>query len=92
MPLLSLADHAIFDTTDGTGVILDTRSGIYFGLNDTATVMLEAGLSCETVEETIARLAERIEGSADTLRTGVETLAALLRARELLQPSAAGAS
>jgi hypothetical protein len=90
MPLLSLADHAIFDTTDGSGVILDTRSGVYFGLNATATIMLQAGLSCETVDQVVARLVERIDGSADTLRTGVESLAADLRARELLVPGATG--
>jgi len=92
MPLLSLADHAVFDTTDGSGVILDTRSGVYFGLNTTATIMLQAGLSCETVDQVVARLVERIDGSADTLRTDVESLAADLRARELLLPGAAGAA
>jgi hypothetical protein len=80
MPLLSLADHAIFDTTDGAGVILDTRSGVYFGLNGTATIM-----------QVVARLVARLDGSADTLRTGVESLAADLRARELLLPGATGA-
>jgi len=92
MPLLSLADHAIFDTTDGAGVILDTRAGVYVGLNGTATMMLEAGLSCETVDQVVARLAERIDGSADTLRNGVEALAAQLRARDLLLQSAMGAA
>jgi Coenzyme PQQ synthesis protein D (PqqD) len=92
MPLLSLADHAIFDTTDGSGVILDTRTGVYFGLNGIATMMLEASLVCETVDQVVARLGERIDGSADALRTGVESLAADLRARELLLPSATGAA
>jgi len=92
MPLLSLADHAIFDTTDGSGVILDTRAGVYVGLNGIATMMLEASLACETVDQVVARLLERIDGSADTLRAGVESLAGELRARELLLPSATGAA
>src|SRR5678815_1144971 len=88
MPLLSLADHATFDATDEAGIILDTRAGVYFDLNVTATIMLQAALGCETIDQVVARLVERIDGSADTLRTGVECLVTELRARELLLPSA----
>lgn len=91
MPLLSLADHAIFDATDGAGLILDTRAGVYFNLNVTATLMLQASLTCETIDQVVAHLGERIDGSADTLRTGLEGLVTELRARELLLPSATGA-
>ncbi|HEX8114797.1 MAG TPA: PqqD family protein, partial [Kofleriaceae bacterium] len=80
MPLLSLADHATFDATDDSGIILDTRAGMYFNLNVTATIMLEAALACETIDQVVARLVERIDGSADTLRAGVERLVAELRA------------
>ena len=90
MPLLSLADHATFDATDDAGIILDTRAGVYFNLNVTATIMLQAALACETIDQVVARLGERIDGSADTLRTGVEGLVTELRARELLLPSATG--
>jgi hypothetical protein len=89
MPLLSLADHAIFDATDEAGIILDTRAGLYFNLNVTATIMLQAALAYETIDQVVARLVERIDGSADTLRTGVESLVAELSARELLLPSTA---
>lgn len=85
MPLLSLADHAIFDATDETGIILDTRAGLYLNLNVTATLMLETALACETIDQVVARLIERIDGSADTLRAGVESLFSELRARELLR-------
>ncbi|TMQ06770.1 MAG: PqqD family protein [Deltaproteobacteria bacterium] len=84
MPVLSLADHAIFDTTDDSGIILDTRAGVYFDLNVTATIMLEAALACDTIDQVVAHLIERIDGSADTLRAGLECLVAELRARELL--------
>jgi hypothetical protein len=90
MPLLALADHAIFDATDEAGIILDTRAGVYFNLNVTATIMLQAALACETIDQVVARLVERIDGSADTLRTGVECLVTELRTRELLLPGAAG--
>jgi len=90
MPLLSLADHAIFDATDGAGLILDTRAGVYFNLNVTATLMLQAALACETIDQVVAHLVERIDGSADTLRTGLEGLVTQLRTRELLLPSTTG--
>ena len=92
MPLLSLADHAIFDATDQEGIILDTRAGVYVNLNVTATIMLQAALACETMDQVIAQLGERIDGSADTLRTGVECLVTELRARELLPPGATGSA
>jgi hypothetical protein len=90
MPLLSLADHAIFDATDEAGIILDTRDGVYFNLNVTATIILQATLACETIDQVVARVVERIDGSSETLRAGVESLVTELRARELLLPSAAG--
>lgn len=90
MPLLSLADHAVFDATDESGVILDTRAGVYLGLNPTATIMLEAALACETIDQVVAQLVERIDGSADTLRTDVERLITELRGHEVLRPGATG--
>src|ERR1041384_8481356 len=69
MPLLSLADHATFDAIDEAGVILDARAGVYFQLNATATIMLEVALACETLDQVVARLVERIDGSAETVRT-----------------------
>jgi len=90
MPVFSLADHATFDATDESGIILDTRGGVYFDLNVTATVMLQAGLECDTLDQVVARLVERIDASADTLRAGVERLVAELRAHDLLLSGAGG--
>jgi hypothetical protein len=90
MPLLSLADHATFDATDEAGIILDTRGGIYFNLNITATIMLQVALEHDTLDEVVAHLVEHIDASADTLRTGVERLVSELRTRELLLPGTTG--
>lgn len=90
MPLLSLADHAVFDATDEAGIILDTRAGVYFNLNATATIILQAALACETIDQVVARLVERIDGSTDTLRADVENLVTELRTRELLPPGRTG--
>jgi hypothetical protein len=92
MPLLSLADHATFDASDDAGIILDTRAGVYFQLNATATIMLDAALACETIDQVVAHLVKRIDGSTETLRTDLECLVAELRARELLLPGATGSA
>ena len=84
MPVLSLADHAAFDTTDDAGIILDTRDGVYIDLNVTATIMLQAALECDTLDQVVARLIECIDADADTLRAGVVRLIAELRDRKLL--------
>ena len=84
MPVLSLADHATFDATDDAGIILDMRDGVYFSLNPTATLMLQVALECDTLDQLVACLVERIDASAETLRTGAEQLIAELRTRELL--------
>lgn len=91
MPVFSLADHATFDATDGAGIILDTRAGVYFNLNVTATIILQVVLACETIDQAVARLVECIDGSAETLRSDLERLVTELRARELVLPGATGA-
>ena len=92
MPLLSLADHATFDASDDAGVVLDTRAGVYFQLNATATIMLDAALAFETIDQVVAHLVKRIDGSAERLRTDLERLVAELRARALLLPGATGSA
>lgn len=92
MPLLSLADHATFDASDDAGVILDTRAGVYFQLNATATIMLDAALAFETIDQVVAHLVKRIDGGAERLRTDLECLVAELRFRELLLPGATGSA
>lgn len=84
MALLRLAEHAVFDATDGAGVILDTRRGVYLSLNPTATLMLETALRCESVDETVEHLLRRVDASAADLRSGVESLLAQLRQARLL--------
>jgi hypothetical protein len=83
MALLRLADHVVFDAADGAGVILDTARGVYIGLNPTATLMLEAGLRCDTMDELLADLRRRVDGSDDVLRQGVAALSTQLTEHRL---------
>ncbi|MCM6778509.1 PqqD family protein [Nocardia sp. CDC159] len=74
MSLLQLGTDAILDTTDGVGIIMDTRQGVYFELNPVATLMVQAAMSYETVDEVVRQLEERIDASPQTLRSGLSKL------------------
>ena len=84
MPVLRLAEHAVFDDTDDAGVILDNRQGVYLSLNGVATVMLRAALCHETMDELIGELRNQIDASEDTLRTGFAGLVDQLTQQALL--------
>ncbi len=84
MSLLQLADHAVFDTTDGDGVILDTLAGNYFHLNPVATQMLEAMLQHNALDEVVASLHECIEANDEALKQGLTVLIAQLTEHHLV--------
>lgn len=84
MALLRLAEHAIFDVADGDGVILDTSEGVYFSLNPTATLILQAALRFATAEEVIDDVQDRIDAPDSVLRSGLEDLTAQLDEQHLV--------
>ncbi|MFE0130049.1 PqqD family protein [Streptomyces sp. NPDC059037] len=90
MPLVRLAEHAVFDDTDGAGVILDTHKGVYLTLNSTATLMLRAALHGDTVDDVVGRLREQIDATDQTLQSGLAKLTGQLRDRALLAATPEG--
>jgi hypothetical protein len=84
MSLLRLSDHAVFDTTDGDGVILDTHAGNYFHLNPVATQMLDAMLQYNVLDEVVAFLQEHIEANDEVLKEGLTALIAQLTEHHLV--------
>ncbi|MFI9407071.1 PqqD family protein [Nocardia sp. NPDC052316] len=84
MPLLQLGEDAILDTTDGVGVIMDSGAGVYFELNPVATLMVQAAMSCDTVEDAVRELEQHIDASAETLRAGLGKLVDQLAEHRLL--------
>lgn len=84
MSLLRLSDRAVFDSTDGDGVILDTHAGNYFHLNPVATQMLEAMLQYNTRDEVVAFLHESIEANDEMLKEGLAALIAQLTEHRLV--------
>lgn len=91
MPLLQLTEQTVFDPADGAGVLLDGTQGVYFELNPIATVMLEAALRYDTVEEAVRHLRERIDATDDVLRGGLADLTDQLTENHLAEPSHASA-
>ncbi|WP_058045437.1 PqqD family protein [Streptomyces roseifaciens] len=84
MPLIGLAEHAVFDDTDDAGLILDTRRGVCLSLNSTATYMLRTALACDSVPAAVARLREDFDADDATLAAGLAGLADRLGERSLL--------
>ncbi len=84
MPLLQLSDDAILDTTDGVGIIMDARHGIYYELNPVATLMVQAALNSDTVEDALHALEQRIDATEEMLRTGLDKLVGQLDDQRLL--------
>jgi Coenzyme PQQ synthesis protein D (PqqD) len=84
MSLLTLADTSILDTLDNEGVILDIRSGRYFELNATATLMLTEALAHDTLDEILLCLQQRLDASCETIVAGLRSLIAQLRQHQLL--------
>lgn len=86
VPLLQLAEHAVFDDTDEAGVILDTQRGLFLTLNAVATLILQAGLRYNSLDEALSHLRQRIDASDNTLISGFHALKNQLDERTLLVP------
>lgn len=84
MALFRLADHAVFDVADGDGVILDTSQGVYFGLNSTATLILQAALRFDTADEVVDYVKGQIDATDSMLRAGIDDLTVQLDGHRLV--------
>ncbi len=85
VPIITFPQGVAFDNFDGEGVILDIRSGQYFSINRTATVMVDTCMKCATLDEAIEYLRQHINASEDTLRKGVQSLISQLGDANLLE-------
>jgi coenzyme PQQ synthesis protein D (PqqD) len=84
MALLQLAEHAVFDVADGDGVILNTSEGVYFSLNPTATLILQAALRFATADEVVNHVKDRIDAPDSVLRAGLDDLTDQLNEQHLV--------
>ena len=76
----------VFRQVEGEGVLLDTRAGTYFGLNETGVLLwriLDPGPATMAVLE--AGLTQAFGETPDTLRTDLETWVRELQSHDLLE-------
>jgi len=77
-------DGVVFKKLDDESVLLDLRSGTYFGLNDTGTCLWQGLSELQNVDAAVRRLLETFEVDLATARADAIRLVALLVERRLL--------
>jgi len=79
-----VSDGVVFKKLDDESVLLDLRSGTYFGLNDTGTCLWQGLSELQNVDAAVRRLLETFEVDLATARADAIRLVALLVERRLL--------
>ena len=85
MPLVKVPDDVLSRELDGEAVLLDLRSGKYFGLNGTGALvwqLLKDGLEREEIAQ---RLTDEYEVDIDRARADVDTFIKSLTERALIR-------
>jgi hypothetical protein len=83
-------DVAFQPLADGSGVLVDGRSGNAYALNETAAGVWELCDGLNTCDDIAAHFLERYEATLDEARSGVVSLIAYLTKLDVLEPSEAG--
>jgi hypothetical protein len=82
---LRTADTVIFAVLDGEGVLVDTQTGVYFGLDATGTHIWELLQEGTTHEALVRQLLSEYEVEERQLAADIETFLRALAARSLIQ-------
>lgn len=82
--MLTLPDTVVLNRVDDEAMVLDTKSGRYYGLNEVATQMLEGLLAGRSQADVVAGIAARYEADAARIATDLDRLLADLRERGLV--------
>jgi len=85
MEKVRIPSHIHFTLTEDTMVIMDTRSGRYFGLDETATRFWQLLIEQGEREEILRRLEREFMASRERLATDLDAFLAGCRDRGLLQ-------
>ena len=88
MSMYKLRDRILVSKIDGETVLLDLDSGKYFGLNATASAMLEILVTAESRSTAISRLKERFPQAVKRIESDLEQFIAAMVSRGLLQAQA----
>lgn len=88
MSMYKLRDRILVSKIDGETVLLDLDSGKYFGLNATASAMLETLVDAESQSAAIACLKARFPKAAERIEADLEHFIAAMVFRGLFRPQA----
>jgi hypothetical protein len=83
-------EHVVYRDFGDETVILNLRSGMYHGLNETAATMLGVLGECETVAEAIDRLIDEYGVERAVMERDVLNLCHALAERDLIERHDAG--
>lgn len=81
-----LSSEVLSKVLDGEAVLLDLKSGTYFGLNPVGTRVWELLQSGSAMGDVRAKLLDEFEVTAETLEADLVELLEQLKARGLITP------
>lgn len=80
-----LADHVTFAVVDGSAVILDAANGVYLGVNEVGTRILELLAESESIERVIDHLGAEYDVPEARLRHDVQELLEQMHTRGMIR-------
>ncbi len=81
---LRTVESVIYAVLDGEGVLLDTRTGVYFGLDAVGTRIWELLAPGATLDELVHQLLDEYDVDGQRLTTDVEVFVRTLAAKGLI--------
>lgn len=84
---ISRSKHVIWNVVDGEAVLLNTQSGIYYGMNKTASAVWNLLEVPKTVEEIVLELLKRFSVEHATLSRDIEEVVMSLGTKHLIERS-----
>lgn len=79
------------DVADGSAIIINSETGIYYGLNGFATAVYESLQAGASVEDVIAA-ASALPGAHADVAAAIEALIETLVSKEIMEPACASAA
>lgn len=80
-----LSQDVSLTEVDDESVLLDLKSGQYFGLNDVGTVLIQRLLAGESVEQAVGHIETEFNAPAEQIARDVTALISEMSSKQLLQ-------
>lgn len=85
MQQICRSKHVIWNVVDGEAVLLDTQTGVYYGMNRTASAIWELLETPKTVQEIVLEMMTRYSVDQAVLAGDVEDVVTMLRSKRLIE-------